>query len=224
MHVKAGDPEQMSTLYLNGTVDVGSTRDNPRRRDDFRGLDESALIAAAQAGNSEAFEALVQPNSKNVLRSIRRITRNREDAEDALQDAFLKAFTHIKSFGGKSKFSTWLTRIAINSALMTVRSNRSTLASRMESYDDKGRGGLKAFPDQAPNPEAVYLHRERGVLIRRAIRALSPTIRQALQLQKVHELSVKETADRMGISISATKSRLMRARVDLKKALSATSF
>jgi RNA polymerase sigma-70 factor (ECF subfamily) len=214
----------MSPFYLDGTIGIEMTFGNTNRREGVRVLDERDLVAAAQSGKPGAFEALVQPHSKKILRAIRRITRNREDAEDALQDTFLKAFTHIKSFDGRAKFSTWLTRIAINSALTTVRTNSSTLASRMEAYGDNGRNGLDASPDRAPNPEAAFVQHERGVFIRRAIRALAPTIRQAFTLQRFHELSLKETAEKMGISIPATKSRLLRARADLRRTLAERSL
>jgi len=208
----------MSHFYLDGTIGI-ETNPCSNRGDGLCCLSESELIAAAKDGKSEAFEALVQPHSKKILSAIRRITRNREDAEDALQDALLKAFTHIKSFDGRAKFSTWLTRIAINSAFMTVRKNSSALASRLEAFDDIERRALEEFPDHAPNPEAAYVQNERGVIVRRAIRALAPAIRDALTFQKLHGLSLKETAERMGISIPATKSRLMRARSDLRRSL-----
>jgi RNA polymerase sigma-70 factor (ECF subfamily) len=214
----------MSSFYLDGAIGVEMNLCNTNRPDTIRELDESALIAAAQAGNAEAFEALLQPHSKRVLRAIRGITRNREDAEDALQNAILRAFTHIRSFDGRSKFSTWLTRIAINSALILVRAKNSTLGSRMESYDGNVRGNLRAFPDRALNPEAAYLRQERSVRLRRAIGSLGPTIRKAFSLHKVHELSLKETAETLGLSIPAVKSRLFRARTELRRSLAASSL
>jgi len=87
---------------------------------------EQALLAAAKQGQTEAFGTLCQPLAPKLIQTARRITRNREDAEDALQNAFLSAFIHIKNFDGRSSFSTWLTRIAINSALMTLRKKRSS--------------------------------------------------------------------------------------------------
>lgn len=209
----------MNPVFIDNTLGNESNSRNTDRREDLHGFDESALIANAQNGNHEAFEALVKLHSNKLLRAIRRITRTREDAEDALQDALLKAFAHVRTFDGRSQFSTWLTRIAINSALMIVRTNRYKLESRMESYEDNGASGLKASPDPSPTPEAAYIQQERRAHLRQAIGALAPTIRQALTLQKVHGLSVTETAEKIGISISATKSRLVRARVDLRRAL-----
>jgi len=213
----------MSRLYLDGTIGIEMNLGNIKRQEIVRELDESALVAAAQAGNSEAFEALLQPHSKKILRTIRGITRNREDAEDALQNALLRAFTHIGSFDSRSKFSTWLTRIAINSALILVRPKNSTLRSRTESYDDNVGGDLDTFSDHAPTPEAAYLQHERGVRLRRAIRSLGPTIRQAISLHKVHEFSLKETAARMGLSVSAVKSLIFRARMELRRSLATSS-
>src|SRR6476619_1658732 len=147
---------------------------------------EDALVAAAKQGQAEAFATLCQPYARRLIRNAHRITRNHEDAEDALQDAFLSAFIHIKNFDGRSSFSTWLTRIAINSALMILRRKRSALEL---SIDDPGNHeGNLAFPDvpdRAPDPEAHCAQREREGILRSAIRALRPTIRQAIELHKL---------------------------------------
>ena len=214
----------MSPFYMDGTIGIEMNLGNANRRQGTHGLEEDALIAAAKGGSSEALEALLQPHSKRIFRTIQRITRNREDAEDALQECFLKAFTNIKSFDGRSKFSTWLTRIAINSALMVVRAKNSSLASRTQSYEDGGSAGFDMLPDQAPDPEVAYVQRERGVLIRRAVRALAPKIRKALTLQRFHELSLEETAEKMGITVGAVKSRLLRARWELRRSLKERSL
>lgn len=214
----------MSPFYLDGTIGIEMNLGNGNRRQGAHGLEEDALIAAAKDGSSEAFEALVQPHSKRIFRTVHHITRNREDAEDALQECFLKAFANIRSFAGRSKFSTWLTRIAINSALMVVRTKNSSPASRTDCYQDDCSICFDMLPDQAPNPEDSYVQRERGVLIRRAVCALAPKIRKALTLQRFHELSLEETAEKMGITIGAVKSRLLRARWELRRSLKEKSL
>jgi RNA polymerase sigma-70 factor (ECF subfamily) len=187
--------------------------------DRLHGLDENELVEAAKAGQDAAFNELLRPHSKRILRVIYRITKNREDAEDALQDAFLKAFVHIKNFDNRSKFSTWLTRIAINSALMVIRKKRPEARLFLDAGEDGGRFDLAAIPDHALTPEASYAKRERRAMIRGAIRALPPTIRQAIELQRLEELSVTETAERLGLSLAAARSRLFRARDTLRKTL-----
>ncbi len=209
----------MASIYVAGWIGNNEAAPDSASEDGLRGREESSLVAAAQRGESEAFQMLVEPHSQKIFKAILRITKNREDAEDALQNSFLKAFLHIRNFDGRSKFSTWLTRIAINSAFMIVRTKGSTLAARVESHDGQGRPGLDSFPDRAPNPEATYLQRERRALIHRAIDALPPTIRKAVELQRLQELSVKKTADILGLSVAAVKSRLFRARVELRRSL-----
>lgn len=214
----------MSPFYMDGSVGIEMSIGDASRRKDFHRSEEDALIVAAKNGSPDAFEALLQPHSKRIFRTIHRITRNREDAEDALQECFLKAFTNIKSFGGRSKFSTWLTRIAINSALMVVRAKKSLLASHTQSFEDGGGIGLDMLPDQALNPEAACVQRERGTLIRRAVSALTPKIRKALTLQRLNELTLDETAEKMGITVGAVKSRLLRARWELRRTLKQSSL
>jgi RNA polymerase sigma-70 factor (ECF subfamily) len=209
----------MSAFYTNGTIGIEMNLGNANHQSGLRGLKEDELIAAAKDGNSDAFEALLAPYSKKIFRAVHRITRNREDAEDALQESFLKAFKYIKSFDGRSKFSTWLTRIAINSALMIVRKRTSSLASPTQSFEEGSGAVFEMLPDRAPNPEAAYVQRERGVLLHRAVGALAPKIRRALTLQRFHGLSLDETAEKMGITVGAVKSRLVRARWELRRAL-----
>ena len=167
---------------------------------------EQVLLAAAKQGQTEAFGALCEPLARKLVQSAQRITRNREDAEDALQDAFMSAFIHIKNFDGRSSFSTWLTRIAINSALMTLRKKRSS----RETWD---------VPDPSPNPEKACAQREKERLLREAICDLRQTIRRVVEIQQLRELSMKETARMMGVSVTAAKARLFHAKRALRKAL-----
>ena len=178
---------------------------------------EQVLLAAAKQGQTEAFGALCEPLARKLVQSAQRITRNREDAEDALQDAFMSAFIHIKNFDGRSSFSTWLTRIAINSALMTLRKKRSSREIPI-GCGELGANGVKwDVPDPSANPEKLYAQREKQRILREAICELRPTIRQAVEIQ-LRELSMEETAGMIGVSVAAAKGRLFHGRRALRKA------
>ena len=178
---------------------------------------EQALVAAAKQGQGEAFGALCQPLVRRLIHSVQRITRDREDAEDALQDAFLSAFIHIRNFDGRSSFSTWLTRIAINSALMTLRKKRSAREIPIGSGKMGANGVAWDVPDPSANPEKLCAQREKERLLREAICELRPTIRQAVEIQ-LRELSMEETAGMIGVSVAAAKGRLFHGRRALRKA------
>jgi len=178
---------------------------------------EQVLLAAAKQGQTEAFGALCEPLARKLVQSAQRITRNREDAEDALQDAFMSAFIHIKNFDGRSSFSTWLTRIAINSALMTLRKKRSSREILIGSGELGANGVGWDVPDPSANPEKLYAQREKERILREAICELRPTIRQAVEIQ-LRELSMEETAGMIGVSVAAAKGRLFHGRRALRKA------
>ena len=180
---------------------------------------EQELLAAAKCGDAAAFNELFQPIAKRTFQIVYRITKNREDAEDALQDSFLRALRHIKAFESRSRFSSWFTSIAINSALMIPRKRRNSF-----EIPNDGSGNSDAIrrywevADRAPNPEKRYLQRERERILRRAIRALRPSIRGVVEMQQLQEHSMRETARMMGISVDAAQARLFHARVVLRKA------
>lgn len=181
--------------------------------------DEHRLVAAAKRGQTAAFDALCHPHSKVLFQRTYRITKNREDAEDAVQDSFLRAFVHMKKFDGRSSFSTWLTRIAINSALMILRKNRSSREIAMEVPGELGETGFEwQVADHSPNPEQKYAEREKENFLRSAIRDLRPAVREVVETQQLQELSMKETASRMGISVGAAKARLFHGRAKLRNA------
>ena len=173
---------------------------------------EKRLVVAAQRGSREAFSELCQPWARVILLKVQRITRNREDAEDALQDSFLRAFVHIRDFDGRSKFSTWLTRIAINSGLMLLRKRRH---SAEFSLGDEESKGVWELSDQLPNPEILYAKRERESILLAAIENLGTRNRQVLELQ-LEEESLMETAEILDISVGAAKARLFHARAALR--------
>lgn len=181
---------------------------------------EKTLLAAAKRGQSMAFDALCQPYSRKLYQTTFRITRNREDAEDALQDTFLSAFVHLQNFDGRSSFSTWLTRIAINSALMILRKRRSSLETAVVSGNDFGSEDVPfQIVDHAPNPEKRYAQFERERILHKAIRTLRPKLRRTVEFQHLQERSIRETAKAMNISVAATKGRLFHAKAVLRKSL-----
>ena len=179
---------------------------------------EQALVAAAKQGQVEALGALCQPLARKLIHSAQRITRNREDAEDAIQDAFLSAFIHIKNFDGRSSFSTWLTRIAMNSALMTLRKKRSSREIPIGCGELGANGVGWDVPDPSANPEALCAQLEKERTLREAICELRPTIRQVVEIQQLQEIPMKEAAKMIGVSVTAAKGRLFHGRRALRKA------
>jgi RNA polymerase sigma-70 factor, ECF subfamily len=181
---------------------------------------EKRLVVAAKNGDEQAFETLFRRHQQKVLRVVLRYTRVREDAEDIVQQSFHKAFMHLCRFEGKSSFSTWLTRIAINEALMFLR---SIGAVREVSMDDAGDAeGIAAsleIPDSRQDPEASYLRRERARVLLSALKDLRPRLRQALELRELAEFSTEQTAQRMGLSVGAVKSRIFHGRKKLRERL-----
>ena len=179
---------------------------------------DTNLVRAAKAGHPSAFATLCERYGQQMLRSTYRITRNREDAEDAVQDALLRAFVHLKDFNGESSFATWLTRIAINSALMILRKKRSSLEMAMTSGDNPGSDGfIYQIADHAPNPERRYAQREKERILKKAIHSLRPTLRQVIEMKQLRECSMRETAETMCISVAAAKARLFHAKLALRK-------
>lgn len=174
--------------------------------------------SAAGNDGTPAFEQLYEQTAPKVLKTLYRITRNQEDAEDALQEAFLSAFIHAKDFDGRSSFTTWFTRIAINSALMILRKKRT----RPEYSLDESSAGEEheahwVVPDTAPNPERRYAQREREAILREAVGDLRPAIRKAVEIGQLQDRSMRETAEVLGISVAAAKARLFHARAALRR-------
>jgi len=179
---------------------------------------EKRLVEAAKRGHSTAFAALCERHAKKIFRTAQNITRSYEDAEDAVQDALLSAFVHLRNFDGRSKFGTWLTRIAINSALMILRKKRNAALVNLDGAEDSSAGGLNhEIADHAPDPELHYAKREEARILNSAIQELSPALREVVQKQQLQETSIRETAAAMGISEAAAKARLFHARVKLRK-------
>jgi RNA polymerase sigma factor (sigma-70 family) len=172
--------------------------------------------------HSAALEQIWRTHAKQILRITRRITNNREDAEDALQDSFLRAHVHLHDFDGRSSISTWLTRIAINSALLILRKRAGAALVSIDNVEAPGAEVRALIPaDQAPSPEAQYAGLEQQAIFRSAIATLRPSIRRALELRALEERSAKEIAGSMGLSVPAAKSRLFHARAAVRQSLQA---
>jgi len=180
---------------------------------------EDPLVRAVQAGVPEAFAQLYETYSPRLYRTIAKITKNPEDAQDALQETFLRAHLRVHAFEGRSSIYSWLSRIAINCALMILRKRRTRAEVLFDPQPDHRRCDATFFEvrDCAPNPEEAYDLRQRQTKTLRAIRRLDPKLQGALRMQMRHEWSVKEISQALNISVAAAKSRLYRARQQLSR-------
>lgn len=199
----------MNPLMLDGNSDF--VEDGPME------MSEAALVSTAKSGDADAFVELSKRHSTKVLRTIYRITKNWQDAEDVLQDSLLKAFSHLQDFQEKSSFSTWLTRIAINSALMILRKKHLCFEVSLDDNDDPGskyeRWEAKSLTE---DPESHMARKEKEELLRDAILRLPPVFREVVHLRQAREYSTREISQALGISEPAVKSRLARARLTLR--------
>jgi RNA polymerase sigma factor (sigma-70 family) len=180
-------------------------------------MSDDCLIVAAQSGQEWAFVELCTRSSKRVYHSIYQVTKNHEDAEDALQDSTMRAFLHLRQFDGRSSFATWFTRIGINSALMILRKKRIRPETSLDATceDESWQQGRVAYAD----PEEFYALCERSVHLRRAICHLPASLRAVVEHGQLEGHSMKQIASEMGISVPATKSRLARAKAALRKSM-----
>jgi RNA polymerase sigma-70 factor (ECF subfamily) len=184
---------------------------------------DHAIAFAAKRGDGRAFEILFERYQPRIFAVALRYTRIPEDAEDIVQQTFQKAFIHLHQFEGKSSFYTWLTRIAVNEALMWLRRGCALREVPIDypSDEEAAMHGLE-IPDSSPNPEAKYLKREGTEALSAAIRELRPPLRTAIELREIAELSTRETARRMGISVAAARARVFHGRRKLRKTLHST--
>lgn len=182
----------------------------------YREESDSKLVAVMKNGESQVFEFLVKRHEAKMLAIAFRITRNREDAEDVVQQGFHKAFMHLGRFQGKSSFSTWLTRIVINEALMRLRRNRALREIFLGDVQTEPNSvSLTEIPDRGENPAEIYEHQEKERILSQAMNHLSAEFRTVLQL-RLEEQTVGETAEILGVGITTLKARLFRARQKLR--------
>ena len=196
----------MGTIQTNVTGDTG---------------EDLLLVQAARDGDIAAFEQLIKRYDRNVFRIAQHITQNREDAEDVVQDAFLKAFQKLDQFQGNSKFYTWLVRIAVNEALMKLRKRKTSKTVSIDEDVETEDGFVpREVADWSPNPEQQYKQAELNDILEKTIQGLPSGFRTVFVLRDVEGLSTEETADALGLSVPAVKSRLLRARLQLRERLS----
>jgi RNA polymerase sigma-70 factor (ECF subfamily) len=200
----------MSTFFSEQSADVVVSN--------LRAWSEEQLVAAAKSGRRAPFGELCERHMKQVSCVTRRIVRNREDAEDAAQECFLNAFVHLKNFDGRSQFATWLTRIAINAALMKLRKNRRAREVLMDEPNPLSEPvAQREFRCDAPDPEESCSLRERKRILKSAISGLRPGARNVVELIHLQEHSIRETAQILGISIGAVKTRIFHAKIALHR-------
>jgi len=183
------------------------------------GNSDMHLVAAAKDGDCQAYAELCRRHSKQILRTVLRITRDVADAEDTLQEALLKAYIHIGGFEGRSAFSSWLTRIAINSALMLSRKKRSQPVYSFGSVSDVDDLKLPEPMDNSRSPEESCIQNALEYELTQAIRYLPTNLRVVMQMRCREDASIAEIAKMLGISESAVKSRLLRARSRIRSRL-----
>jgi RNA polymerase sigma-70 factor (ECF subfamily) len=177
------------------------------------------LVAAARSGSAAAFAELREIHVHRVYRKVLTITNNREDAEDALQDTFLRAYKALHTFEERASFSTWVTRIGINSALMILRKRRMRSEVSFDRPREAEEDSLDyELKDSDPTPEHICVHRQRYAHLLRSIRKLQPCLREVIELQMLDDCSVRDIAQALHISVAAAKSRIYRARARLSPA------
>ncbi len=197
---------------------MSAATNDERNETSFIPNEEATLLTSARAGDSAAFECLVMPHWDALLRVTQRILRNREDAEDAVQTALLHAFRNLNGFHGRSRFSSWLTRIAMNAALMRLRVGRRKRETSLDEVTESGEVRVTVRPvETRPNPEQEYLSKEGRVLLLEGLKKLGPLDVEILLLRSVQELSAKETAGILELPVGRVKSRLHRARNKLAR-------
>ena len=183
--------------------------------------DDLALVHASKSGDVAAFEELVKRYERKLLRIALHLTHNQEDAEDVVQEAFLKAFQHLGQFREDSKFSTWLIRIALNQSLMKLRKQRSMKEISIDKDFQSEEYNLPIdVADWAPNPEELYRAAELQEILRKTLQELGPGLRVVFVLRDIEGFSLEQTAEALGLSLATVKARSWRARLQLRERLS----
>ena len=184
------------------------------------GVEESTLVAQTRDGDVAAFGELVRRYEGKIFRLAQHVTQNREDAEDVLQETFMKAYEHLDQFKGDSKFYTWIVRIAVNQALMKLRRRKTDKSVSLDETIDTGEDTVvREIAAWGEDPEQQFSREELGGILDDAIQSLDPLYRNVFVLRDINELSTEETADALGLSVPAVKSRLLRARLQLREKL-----
>ncbi len=175
---------------------------------------EEALVKRALAGDSDALDSLFDRDNRALYQTALRLLGNAQDAEDALQEGLLAAYRNLRRFQGRSKFSTWLTRIVINAALMRRRSQKSRPAISLDEWltSDESVVPQERLADAGPNPEQIYSGREMAERLEEGLQTLSPVLRKAFRMRELQGLSAEETAAALGVTRNALKARHWRAR------------
>jgi RNA polymerase sigma-70 factor (ECF subfamily) len=183
-------------------------------------LDETTLVAQSREGDAEAYGQLVRRYQSKIFRLAQHITQNREDAEDVLQETFLKAYEHLDQFQGNSKFYTWIVRIAVNQALMKLRRRKNDKSVSLDDAIDTGEDTIvREIAAWDENPEERLSREEIGGILDSAVESLDAPYRSVFVLRDIEELSTEETAEALELSVPAVKSRLLRARLQLREKL-----
>ncbi|MFN3326352.1 MAG: sigma-70 family RNA polymerase sigma factor [Bryobacteraceae bacterium] len=184
-------------------------------------FDEAPLLERARQGDAAAFSALVTQYERKIYRIARNITQSNEDAEDVLQETFLKAYEHLPDFQGQSKFYTWIVRIAVNESLMKLRKRKTDRTVSLDESIDTGEENIvREIAVWDEDPEQRYSREELRRILDDTVQSLRPTFRTVFILRDIEELSTEETANALEISVPAVKSRLLRARLELREKLS----
>ena len=184
------------------------------------GADETTLVAQSREGDTAAFGELVRRYEGKIFRLAQHVTQNLEDAEYVLQETFMKAYEHLDQFQGNSKFYTWIVRIAVNQALMKLRRRKTDKSVSLDETIDTGEDTMvREIAAWDENPEQRYTRDELGGILDTAVQSLEPPYRSVFVLRDMDELSTEETAEALGLSVPAVKSRLLRARLQLREKL-----
>jgi RNA polymerase sigma-70 factor, ECF subfamily len=183
-------------------------------------VEEITLVTQAREGDTRAFGELVRRYESKIFRLAQHITQNREDAEDVLQETFMKAYEHLDQFKGDSKFYTWIVRIAVNQALMKLRRRKTDKSVSLDETIDTGEDTIvREIAAWDENPEQQFSREELGEVLDSAIQGLEPLYRSVFVLRDIEEMSTEETAEALNLSVPAVKSRLLRARLQLREKL-----
>jgi RNA polymerase sigma-70 factor (ECF subfamily) len=184
------------------------------------GVDDATLVAQTREGDARSFSELVRRYEGKIFRLAQHVTQNREDAEDVLQETFLKAYEHLDQFRGDSKFYTWIVRIAVNQALMKLRRRKSDKAVSLDESIDTGEDTIvREIAAWDEDPEQRFSREELGGILDSAVQSLEPLYRSVFVLRDIEDLSTEETAEALDLSVPAVKSRLLRARLQLREKL-----